>query len=265
MRLISSIAFMLVATVTLAQHAAPRQPAAPKKETNAASAEATPAKDTVKVKKDPRRFIPTGVRFGTDGLSIARNFYDDTFSGWEVDADVDFDRYFVALEYGTWSRNLDGSGNVYDNDGRYFRAGIDVNFLTKDPEKNMFFFGMRYGRSTFSEHLIVNTSDPDFGDIIGKEYHNASINGRWYELTTGLRVKMIGGFWMGYTARFKFGLKTTETGEMIPSDVPGFGRTDKPSTWGFNYMLLFRIPLGKAKVPTAAAPTPAAEGSTPEK
>lgn len=259
MRLISSIAFVLVTTFALAQHAAPRQPAAPKKD-KAPVATATPQKDTVKVKKDPRRFIPTGVRFGTDGLTIARNFYDNTFSGWEVDADVDFDRYYLALEYGTWSRSFNGSGNVYDNDGRYFRAGIDVNFLTKDPEKNMFFFGLRYGRSTFSEHLVVETSDPDFGDI-NDRYHNTNLHGHWYELTTGLRVKMIGSFWMGYTARFKFGLKTNEKGEMITSDVPGFGRTDKPSTWGFNYVLLFRIPLGKANVPTVAPPTTEEEGT----
>jgi hypothetical protein len=262
MRLISSIVFMLVTTVVLAQHAAPRQPAAPKKDTKPAADTATPAKDTVKVKKDPRRFIPTGVRVGTDALSIARNFYDNSFSGWEVDADVDFDRYYLALEYGTWSRNFNGSGNVYDNDGNYFRAGIDVNFLTKDPEKNMFFFGMRYGRATFSEHLDVDIDDPDFGKFT-ENYHNTNLHGHWYELTTGLRVKMIGSFWMGYTARFKFGLKTNEGG-MIPSDVPGFGRTDKPSTWGFNYVLLFRIPLGKAKVGAVAAPT-TEEGSTKEK
>jgi hypothetical protein len=263
MRLISSIAFVLVTTIALAQHAAPRQPAAPKKD-KAPVATATPEKDTVKVKKDPRRFIPTGVRVGTDGLTIARNFYDNTFSGWEVDADVDFDRYYFALEYGTWSRSFDGSGNVYDNDGRYFRTGIDVNFLTKDPEKNMFFFGLRYGHATYSEHLTVETDDPDFGEITDT-YHNTNLRAHWYELTTGLRVKMIGGFWMGYTARFKFGLKNNdEKGQMITSDVPGFGRTDKPSTWGFNYMLLFRIPLGKAKVATVAAPT-AEAGSTKEK
>jgi hypothetical protein len=258
MRLISSIAFILVTTVAVAQHAAPRQPAAPKKDTQPAAATATPAKDTVKIKKDPRRFIPTGVRFGTDGLSIARNFYDKSFSGWEVDADVDFDRYYLALEYGSWSRNFEGSGNTYDNDGRYFRAGIDVNFLTKDPEKNMFFFGMRYGRATFSENLDVNIEDPDFGGFTDN-YHNTNLRGHWYELTTGLRVKMIGSFWMGYTARYKFGLKTNE-GEMIPSDVPGFGRTDKPSTWGFNYMLLFRIPVGKAKGASVAAPPTEAGG-----
>ena len=29
----------------------------------------------------------------------------------------------------------------YSNDGNYGRIGADVNFLTKDPDKNMFFFG----------------------------------------------------------------------------------------------------------------------------
>jgi hypothetical protein len=53
--------------------------------------------------------------------------------------------------------------------------------------------------------------------------------------------------WMGYTARFKFGLKTNETGPMLPHDVPGYGRTDKESTWGFNYQIFVRLPVPKKK------------------
>jgi len=51
--------------------------------------------------------------------------------------------------------------------------------------------------------------------------------------------------WMGYTARFKFGLKNKGNGEMLPHDVPGYGRTDKDAYWGFNYQIFFRIPFRK--------------------
>ncbi len=199
--------------------------------------------DTTKVDSLAKKsYIPTGIRFGVDALSIARTFYSKTFDGWEVNADVDFDRYYLAVDYGYWARTYTGDKALYDNNGRYFRVGADVNFLTKDPEKNMFFFGLRYGRATFSEHLkIENVQDPTWGSL-DTQLSNNNINGSWFELVTGLKVKMWKFIWMGYTARFKFGLSTNETGIMMPSDVPGYGSTDKQSTWGFNYQLFFRIP-----------------------
>src|SRR5688572_9443750 len=106
-----------------------------------------------KVKKDTAsqsfatKYLPTGIRFGTDAFALVRNTYDETFKGWELNADVDFYRYYLTVDYGYWGRNFEGRGNVYDNDGTYFRAGVDVNFLTKDPDRNMFFVGARYGRS----------------------------------------------------------------------------------------------------------------------
>ncbi|WP_331972077.1 DUF6048 family protein [Ohtaekwangia sp.] len=200
--------------------------------------------DTTKVDSLAKKsYIPTGIRIGTDMLSIARSMYSSkTFTGWEVNADVDFDRYYLAVDYGYWARTFDGDKSSYDNNGTYFRVGPDVNFLTKDPEKNMFFFGLRYGHATFSEHLkIENVQDPVWGSL-DTQVANVNINGNWFELVTGLKVKMWKFIWMGYTARFKFGLSTNETGLMKPSDVPGYGSTDKQSTWGFNYQLFFRIP-----------------------
>src|SRR5690242_3971316 len=68
------------------------------------------------------KYFPTGVRFGTDAVSLVRNTYDETFKGWELNADVDFYRYYLAVDYGYWGRNFEGSGNVYENDGTYFRV-----------------------------------------------------------------------------------------------------------------------------------------------
>lgn len=191
------------------------------------------------------KYIPTGLRVGVDALSIARNFYDKSFNGWEVNADVDFYRYYLAVDYGYWSRNFNKNGNDYENSGSYFRVGADVNFLTKDPDRNMFFIGARYGRGTFSEDLVIQTTDPIWGDVIST-LSNTNTTASWYELTTGIRVKMWKMIWMGYTARFKFGINTHEKGSLVPSDVPGYGSTDKESTWGFNYQIFVRFPVRKA-------------------
>src|SRR5215216_1791162 len=139
LKLYSSIAFILLVTSLSAQ--------TKKEEVKA---------DTVVKSK----FIPTGVRIGTDALSIARNFYDDSFQGWEVNADIDFYRYYVAIDVGSWSRNFKSDAGIYDNKGNYFRIGTDVNFLLKDPDRNLMFFGVRYGSGTFTETYNELTVSP---------------------------------------------------------------------------------------------------------
>jgi len=198
-------------------------------------------KDTVKVKHD---FRPSGIRMGTDVMAIIKSATDDTFEGWEVNGDIDFYRYYFAVDYGYWARNYTAYDAIYANDGTYWRVGADVNFLTKDPDKNMYFFGLRYGSSVFSEEMVIQKVDPIWGDI-STTLTNSNVNAHWFEVTTGLRVKMLKMIWMGYTVRLKFALNTDGTDDMMPSDVPGYGRADAESYWGFNYQIFIRIPVRK--------------------
>jgi hypothetical protein len=210
--------------------------------------------DSVKkvVPKEKVSFLPTGIRIGTDLVSIIRTATEDDFSGYEFNAEVDFYRYYLTVETGRWEKQFSNETENYDNSGNYFRVGVDVNFLLKDPDKNMFFFGMRYGTGTYSENLSVTTSDPVWGTAT-TTYNNSDMNATWGELTTGLRVKMWRFFWMGYTARLKFGLNTDKPQGFISHDVPGYGKVDDDNTtWGFNYYVLFRIPFKKEKQKVAA-------------
>jgi hypothetical protein len=199
----------------------------------------TVLRDTVK-----NRYLPTGIRFGTDALALVKSNVQDDFKGWEMNADIDFHRYFLAFDYGTWARTFPDDSAGYRNDGKYWRIGADVNFLKKDPERNMFFIGFRYGRSTFSENMNIIAEDPVWGTVT-RDYTNTDVKARWTELTTGIRVKIWKIIWMGYTARFKFWLKADDNTAMLPHDVPGFGRTDKDVYWGFNYQIFIRIPFRK--------------------
>jgi hypothetical protein len=198
-------------------------------------------RDTVTI----RDYMPTGIRIGTDLISLVKTQYQKDFSGWEVNADVDFRRYYLAIDYGSWSRTFESDSGNYSNDGTYWRAGVDVNFLLKDVDRNMFFVGARYGRANFSEDLSISAYNEFTKSRENLHYAHSGINARWFELTTGIRVKIWKALWMGYTARFKFGLKHDETEHIIPSDVPGYGRTNKDSYWGFNYQIFLRIPFRK--------------------
>jgi Domain of unknown function (DUF6048) len=192
------------------------------------------------------KFLPTGLRVATDVLSIVRSRTSDKFSGWEVNADIDFTRYYLTTDYGYWSSSFILKNGTYANEGTYFRIGPDINFLLKDPDRNMFFLGFRYGRSQFSDQARYRYTDDSFGDI-EKNISNNDVTGGWKELTGGLRVKIWKWFWMGYTARFKFGLKTKGYEDLKPYDVPGYGLSVRPNYWGFNYQLFLRIPVRKQK------------------
>lgn len=187
-------------------------------------------------------FIPTGLRVGADVFALIRSSYDDRFSGWEINAEADVHRYFLAFEMGNWQLDLESDDGIYDNQGTYFRIGADMNFLHRDRLGNVLFLGARYGRSIFSESLTTTVNDPVWGthDV---QFDTDDASARWFELTGGLRVRLWKILWLGYTARFKFGLSTNGTGSMEPHDVPGYGSNEGNSTWGFNYLVLVRLPL----------------------
>ena len=212
---------------------------------------AQPATDSVAVDTVRNRFVPTGLRFGTDIVSLVKTRTQDDFHGWEVNGEVDFSRYFLAMDYGTWGRDFHSDSAAYSNSGDYWRVGIDVNFLQRDPDRNVFFLGARYGRSVFSESMNVARYDPIWG-LLDDNFTHTNVRARWFELTAGLRVKIWKIFWVGYTGRLKFALSTDASEEMLPHDVPGFGKNDKETTWGFNYYLMIRLPLRNAPPPPPA-------------
>lgn len=195
--------------------------------------------DTVKVD-----YTPTGIRLGTDLLSLVMSQVDDKYYGWEVNADIDFYRYYFAVDYGYWAKQLPIKNGDFENSGNYFRVGADVNFLLKDPDRNMVFLGYRYGQSTF-DHSATYTKNL----VVDPQYYSThsdnGVNAHWMELTGGLRVKIWKMIWMGYTARFKFAPRASGYQELQPFDIPGYGVFEKKIYWGFNYQIFFKIPVRK--------------------
>ena len=190
-------------------------------------------------------FKPTGIRFGWDAMSTAKSFAARDFKGWEIDADVDFRKYYLALEAGHWERDVELTNGNYTNSGNYWRAGVDINMLKKDPVKNMFFLGLRFGQSQYDEQLVYSDTS-EFG-MFNKTLSNQSLKANWAELTTGLKVRVLKNFWMGYTARMKFSASYSKDQALQTYDIPGYGLTFKTPWWGFNYYLMFRIPIRKEK------------------
>lgn len=216
---------------------------------------------SVKPKRiDTVKYIPTGLRVGTDLISLVRS-RDNSFKGWELAFDVDLARYYLVVEYGYWStrQSLDNfqliastanpvlrTTGVYNNEGYYFRFGTDINFLLKDPEKNMFFLGLRYGISNFAENVAyVNQPSSPLFNPFAANLANGNVSGSWIEVTSGLRIKVYKALWMGYTARLKFAPSTSGAGNFESYDMPGYGIISEAPNWGFNYQLFWRFDWDK--------------------
>jgi len=189
---------------------------------------------------------PTGLRIGTDLIALGKTIFDNPLTGWELNADMDFGRYYLAVDYGSWSRKDSLRNGYYDSDGRYWRLGVDINFLTSDPDKNMVFIGFRYGHSSFDEYLTYDTPVDDFGNI-QTDIANSNAKAGWVEMTTGLRVKIWKPIWMGYTGRMKLFPVVKGSDEIKTYEIPGYGKTSKAVYWGFNYQIFYMIPLKKQK------------------
>jgi Domain of unknown function (DUF6048) len=195
------------------------------------------------------KFYPRAFRIGTDLIAIGKTQFNDTYSGWEGNVEVDCGYYYPNVEVGHWGRSYDlhyGDYGHYENSGNYYRVGMDINILRKDPDRNTLFFGVRYGHSSFSESATLNVDGGDFGTA-QKILHNSAVTAGWGEITSGLRVKIWKEFWLGYTARMKFLPSVKGDTELKSFDIPGYGMNGSGFYWGFNYQIFYRIPLKKKK------------------
>jgi hypothetical protein len=111
----------------------------------------------------------------------------------------------------------------------------------------MFFIGFRYGHSSFNESFKYSFNDALY-QTIQKSIISNHLKGHWGEITTGIRVKVFPGFWMGYTMRLKLAPAVHGGNTDLKSfDMPGYGLVSHGLYWGMNYQVFWRIPFRKIK------------------
>jgi hypothetical protein len=210
------------------------------------------AQDRIENDSSRLKFLPTGIRVGTDLLAIGKSMHTDYFKGWEINVDADvYRRFYLTGDFGSWKTNYVLNNGVYSSDGRYFRVGVDINFLLKDPERNMFFLGFRRGHTSYTDYSDYSYTDDASGNLVDVHVSNSNPGANWNELTAGLRVKVWKYIWLGATGRYKFSYKGSGQENLVSYDVPGYGKTIKNNWWGINYQLFVRIPVREDRKPLA--------------
>ncbi len=153
------------------------------------------------------KFIPSAIHAGVDLIGVGKTIIRDDVDWLNFYAGIDMYKYTFNVEYGRETRIEENAGSRYEANGSYFRFGPDVNFMFRDPDFSALYFGVRYGRTTFSDKLNYQTSDDFWGDNEGS-LENESLSSGWGEAVAGMRVKLFQFAWFGFTGRFKFGVKS---------------------------------------------------------
>ena len=195
------------------------------------------------------RYVPTAVRLGADPGTLGYMLFSEKRGIFEAEADIDIDRFLIVANYGISTYKLDEPTYVYENNGTYFKIGPDINFMHEDPNLNLMFFGLRYATASFNDRLDYDTRAVIQTETGWPNTRETTTNGNakasWYEMVTGLKIRIVKQLYMGFTMRFKLQMKTKQTAILKPYYIPGFGKNINSTAFGFNYYISYRLPFRK--------------------
>ena len=241
LKYIFSISLLLISTLCFAQDVIKAEP-------DTISISIDPKKQKKPKEKIERDFKPSAINFGLDVLGLARTSTSAGFTRIEAQGDIDIDRYFFVLDMGHEATSISNSNYSYSNSGNYFRAGIQANMMPYNPNRDFLFVGLRYARSRFSDEIVFQDEFDKWG-AKNFSFKNNGLTARWWEVTLGMKVKVLKSLYFGYTIRYKLAKKISDFGELIPRNLPGFGRADKSSSAGFSYYILYHLPFRDKPIP----------------
>ncbi len=195
------------------------------------------------------KYAPSAVKIGIDPGTLGYMLLSEKRGFLEFEGDIDIDRFFLVANYGTSTYKLDEPTYEYENNGSYLKFGADINFMHKDPHMNVAFFGLRYASSSFTDKLSYDTKGEIHTDTqwpsTRETVSNDNAKANWYEMVSGIKIRVVKQLYMGFTIRFKFMMKVKQIDNLRPYYIPGYGNNINPSTFGFNYYVSYRLPFRK--------------------
>lgn len=188
-----------------------------------------------------------GIRAGSDVSYLASTLFNENVTQFEVNGDIDLNRYLISYAYGAANLNRTGETFDFNTRGTYYKVGIDVNFINNLEGHNAVFFGIRYAHSNFISDLSRVIESPAGGSFsVDVEEDLTSF---WFEALVGLKVNVWQNINLGFTLSNRFLNTVNGETELIAYEVPGYGHAEAGSLWRFNYFVQYYLPFKKEKAP----------------
>jgi hypothetical protein len=170
--------------------------------------------------------------------------------GAEINGFYDINERIALAADGGFSRFLHEEYNYrYENNGFYFRAGIDYNLLNPVQAAGRYFAGLslRYGIS-FYNHLLPEINYRNYWGDYSTAAPGESNTGHFLEVSPGIRAEIFSNVFIGWSVNMRFLLWSSAGSDLRAVDIPGFGNGSKVVSRGINYFISFRIPYRTKQV-----------------
>lgn len=204
--------------------------------------------DSTAVKRVPPMEFPLW-----DGISVGVNIWDPVMRLFGqkyglADAWVELslhNRYKPIVEVGLGMAKYTPDNDSYTYRSPvspYFRIGANYNFLYNSNPDYQVFAGLRYGFSSFSysvDNVILNDTYWDEQSRFNIPSQRSTAG--WLEVTGGLRVKLVGPLYAGWTVKYQTMLHQSKAQYGKPYYIPGFGSTGTSLSGSFSIIYTFGL------------------------
>ena len=193
-----------------------------------------------------------GVGVSADIFGCAYSLIGDGISS-EIAAEANFgNRLYPTFEAGwAWCNATDENNGIkYRTNAPYYRAGFNYNFLTKkdNPNPKHYIYGLvRIGWTNFKYDVQTPPiTDPEWGGEVALDLKDVEGACLWGEVGAGIKVKIVKGFHMGWSVRYKFRFTEKKAENSRMWYIPGYGK-NQSTCFGGTYSLIYDIPIKKGE------------------
>lgn len=185
--------------------------------------------DTVKkVRSGPEFPLYNGVNVGVNFGDLVFMAFGQKHASFDVWGNVSlFNWFFPTLELGLgYADDTPAKQNFTyrTKPSFYAKLGLNYNFLYKSNPDYQLFLGLRAGFSSFSYDITDITVSSDYWDETQRlELRGLRSTCFYGEVLAGLQVKIVGGFSLGWNARWHSLFRASEDRGNKPWFIPGYG------------------------------------------
>ncbi len=185
-----------------------------------------------------------GVNFG-DAIFMAAGQKYGSFDVW---ADVSLHNWFfpvVEAGLGFADSKPKNSNFTYSTKPSFYaKIGMNYNFMYKSDPAYQVFAGVRLGFSSFKYDVNdITISDGYWGQTENLTLRGLKATALYGEILGGIKVKIVGNFSLGWTARWHMKFKVSSKSLSTPWFIPGYGAG---SPFSFSLSAIWRF--GQRKV-----------------
>lgn len=187
----------------------------------------------------------SGLRLGVDLAKYIYEFVEPAITGFEASLDYEIKpNLFINLEGGYEKAEPRSKRYNYELRGVYSRLGVDYNLIKNRADNDIFFLGLRYGISRYTQ-TATNIEITNYWGTAVQNLPDETIYGHWAEAVVGMKTELFfaKNIFIGWTIRGRVLVAGNEYETVRPFTIPGFGPTENKATIGATWSLYYNIPV----------------------